>query len=1218
MTISCCARRATCRGTIRNDPVDHRSDIFAVGAVAYELLVLEKTFVFNATSVYGLLDEMRHKIVEQPHRPMQTVRPGIDPELGAIVDRALAKDVAQRYRDLSEMRRGLRRVRERLEAALSGDTVLLNAPEQHLLKQANQFIREGNLTAAITLLEADLPFAPSPGVRQLLEERLAHARRVREEQAQSATEAIAAATAAFQEGDETVALRVLERFQPRVLVEAQIAELKRAAAAISTAVQVVADAPKAAREAALDELQKFAPAQPRRGCNPPAARPGRRTCSRGRADPSGRVARHRAGGDRVRRRRRGRGDRDAGPIPAGRARGVRPRYAAGRCRSDRPDARRRAGGRQRRSRSCACRAGGVRAAGSRGPRWTSSAPSPRIATPASSARGTKRLRPGRRSSSPRRAMPSVVRIGWGPSPRCSSLTTRRVWRRRSRCSETPRQRSSAPWRRSGRRIAPSVPSALDAVETFSDGDLVSAPLAELRALDARRTADEDHAQAARELVASVREQFDHGDRTGALQRLVLFAPAHAIVAAEIVALRDRAAQLARAEEDRRAADSVIAAARAEFSQGRKETAIRSLESYVNRTLVVEALAELRRAHALIEHAENQVAQGDSAARSAALRDLERFEPSVLVSAVLQTLGARSAQRDAEERAIQQARARAAAEEAARAVVQQAYELFAAGKRADAVRRIERFEQPELVREPLFEIKRLAALADRADTSVRIGSPEQRRAALAELAAAEPAAALERTLSMLRQVDAERSAEESRLEAQARAAAAVTRAHALFDGGAHAEAIAVLEQSTPPAGEVTAALADLRTKRAQIAEALAHAEAMKDAGALVAHARALFVGGQVEDALAALAHFQPRELVVGELDALRRAARAIETARTAIETGAAPGRRTALEALSRQTPPNLFERVLEELRRVDAARTTHEAELEAARLIAEAELEAARLAAEAESTARAAHAEFVAGNYDKAIANLERFRPSGLVQAALQELQTARRDIEHARAVVAAENDEARQVALDRLESVGPPALVGGALGQLRGEHLARRAAEAQAQREREHANAAQRAIEDAQLAVDAGEVQTALLLLERFTPPHPMVTERLTALQREVQVDALNARAAQALEAGDLPAAKAALAEARGLVPDDATTVELRRRLDGELRSVRLQRARTLAVRVVGPGVLATLIGIAGYVYWPRLSDGTDPPRVEPKATVDSAAAIWPDGGRANRCRPRR
>ena len=122
------------------------------------------------------------------------------------------------------------------------------------------------------------------------------------------------------------------------------------------------------------------------------------------------------------------------------------------------------------------------------------------------------------------------------------------------------------------------------------------------------------------------------------------------------------------------------------------------------------------------------------------------------------------------------------------------------------------------------------------------------------------------------------------------------------------------------------------------------------------------------------------------------------------------------------------------------RTTHEAELEAA-----------RLAAEAEGTARAARAEFVAGNYDKAIANLERFRPSGLVQAALQELQTARRDIEDARAVVAAEDDAARQIALDRLESVGPPALVGGALEQLRSSIWP-----AERQRRRRNANVSMR------------------------------------------------------------------------------------------------------------------------------------------------------------------
>ena len=652
-------------------------------------------------------------------------------------------------------------------------------------------------------------------------------------------------------------------------MEAQLAELRRAAAAIGTAAQVVADAPKGARDAALDELQKFAPAELVEGA---VRRLRARAAERAAEEERIRL-------DALRAIAQAEIAFEGGDVDEAIATLARFQPAAlvtsaldtlraaaaliGRTRDAVQE-----GARDARDRALAELAGFE--------------PADLVASALDQLRAVAADRDAREQRARDEAAAAraavviaAARDAFRRQDRVGAITALQQF------DDPPRVEAAlAQLRDAAATIERAVAavrsadraertSALDAVQTFSDADLVSAPLAELRALDARRTADEDHAQAARELVASVREQFDHGDRTGALQRLVLFAPAHAIVAAEIVALRDRAAQLARAEEDRRAADSVIAAARAEFSQGRKETAIRSLESHVNRTLVVEALEELRRAEALIVRAETQVAQGDSAARSATLRDVERFEPSVLVSAVLQTLRARSAQRDAEERAIQQEGERAASEEAARAVVQQAYELFAAGKRADAVRRIERFEQPELVREPLFEIKRLAALADRADTSVRVGSPEQRRAALAELAAAEPAAALERTLSMLRQVDAERSAEESRLEAQARAAAAVTRAHALFDGGAHAEAIALLEQYAPPAAEVTAALADLRTKRAQIAEALAHAEAMKDAGALVAHARALFVGGQVEDALAALAHFQPRELVVGELDALGR-------------------------------------------------------------------------------------------------------------------------------------------------------------------------------------------------------------------------------------------------------------------------------------------------------------------------------------------------------------
>src|SRR4029453_4078971 len=103
---------------ILGNEADHRSDIFAVGAVAYELLVEQKAFVISSKNQFQFLEEVKRKIVDEPHTPMTAVRPDLDPELVTIIDRALAKDPNARYRDLGEMRRKVRIVRERLEAAL--------------------------------------------------------------------------------------------------------------------------------------------------------------------------------------------------------------------------------------------------------------------------------------------------------------------------------------------------------------------------------------------------------------------------------------------------------------------------------------------------------------------------------------------------------------------------------------------------------------------------------------------------------------------------------------------------------------------------------------------------------------------------------------------------------------------------------------------------------------------------------------------------------------------------------------------------------------------------------------------------------------------------------------------------------------------------------------------------------------------------------------------
>jgi len=90
--------------------VDHRSDVFAVGAVTYELLAFRKAFPGD------LQDGILHRILLDQPAAVESFVPGLDPRLVRIVNKALHKDVTQRYQDLSAMREDLLQ----LSAALFG------------------------------------------------------------------------------------------------------------------------------------------------------------------------------------------------------------------------------------------------------------------------------------------------------------------------------------------------------------------------------------------------------------------------------------------------------------------------------------------------------------------------------------------------------------------------------------------------------------------------------------------------------------------------------------------------------------------------------------------------------------------------------------------------------------------------------------------------------------------------------------------------------------------------------------------------------------------------------------------------------------------------------------------------------------------------------------------------------------------------------------------
>ncbi|MBW2735672.1 MAG: serine/threonine protein kinase [Deltaproteobacteria bacterium] len=88
---------------IRGQSVDHRSDIYAMGAMIYR--VITGKHVFNANSPLGVLT--RH-ITEDPVPPSETAPDlGISAELDSVVAQALAKLPDERFNTIVEMRQAL-------------------------------------------------------------------------------------------------------------------------------------------------------------------------------------------------------------------------------------------------------------------------------------------------------------------------------------------------------------------------------------------------------------------------------------------------------------------------------------------------------------------------------------------------------------------------------------------------------------------------------------------------------------------------------------------------------------------------------------------------------------------------------------------------------------------------------------------------------------------------------------------------------------------------------------------------------------------------------------------------------------------------------------------------------------------------------------------------------------------------------------------------------
>jgi len=86
---------------IRNEPLDHRSDVFSLGIVLWEALTLHR--LFYASNVAATLMQ----ILEAPRVAPSTIRPEVGPALDAVALKALAVDARDRFQTAAEMRQAL-------------------------------------------------------------------------------------------------------------------------------------------------------------------------------------------------------------------------------------------------------------------------------------------------------------------------------------------------------------------------------------------------------------------------------------------------------------------------------------------------------------------------------------------------------------------------------------------------------------------------------------------------------------------------------------------------------------------------------------------------------------------------------------------------------------------------------------------------------------------------------------------------------------------------------------------------------------------------------------------------------------------------------------------------------------------------------------------------------------------------------------------------------
>jgi hypothetical protein len=93
---------------IEGRALDHRSDVFSLGASIFELITYSPAFSGEAPAIVA-------RITGGALPRLRDVVPDIDPQLDAMVARAMSRDLVERFDDLDELAHSLRRIRRNID-----------------------------------------------------------------------------------------------------------------------------------------------------------------------------------------------------------------------------------------------------------------------------------------------------------------------------------------------------------------------------------------------------------------------------------------------------------------------------------------------------------------------------------------------------------------------------------------------------------------------------------------------------------------------------------------------------------------------------------------------------------------------------------------------------------------------------------------------------------------------------------------------------------------------------------------------------------------------------------------------------------------------------------------------------------------------------------------------------------------------------------------------